>query len=137
MKIILNKLENFLKYRKEYVERCKNYCKNWEHREIYLKLYNEKSIKKCEKIIKDNFPEGTKDNLESKSFFCSPYLISIWNNNKKSKNIIYREEISDEIEKISIDKLYTVLKNNKKTYLELYVSQFSYWPIEKIVKLEI
>ena len=133
MKVILNKLEEFLKYKKEYEEWCRERCKDWKNGEIYLKLFNEKSIKKCEKIVKENFKEGTRQNSVAESYFCTPYIIFMWNNNEKSKNLVY----GDEKEKISIDELYKILKNNKKTYLELHGIPSFCWGMEKIVELEI
>jgi len=133
MKIILNKIENFLKYKKEYEKWCKERCKNWEKGDIYLKLLNEKSIKKRKEIIKENFEEGTRQNSVVESYFCTPYIIFMWNNNENSKNIVY----GDEKEKISIDKLYKILKNNKKTHLELHGTVSLGWGMEKIVELEI
>ena len=137
MKITFDNLKKFLKYRKEDIERCKEDCKNWKNGDVYKKLFNEKSIKKCKEIIKENFEEGTRQNSVVESYFCTPYLISIWNDNEDKKNIKYSEEISDEIEEISIDKLYIALKNNKKTYLKLYGISFFNLEMEKIVELEI
>jgi len=133
MKIIFNNLKKFLKYKKGYIKMCKKDCKNWTHGNIYLKLFNEKSVKKCEEIIKENFAEGTRDNMVTKSYFCTPYIIFIWNSNENSKNIVY----GDKKEKISIKKLYKILKNNKKTHLKLHGTVSLGWGMEKIVELEI
>jgi len=116
MKTILNKLENFLKYKKGYEEWCKERCKDWEKGEIYLKLLNEKSIKKRKEII---------NNLKIQdmplSYFTCPYLLYLWNGNNSAVDYKNNKSfmLDDDFGEISIDNLYKILKDNNKEHLEL------------------
>ena len=134
MKIIFNELEEFLKYKKEYEEWCKERCKDWKKGDIYLKLLNEKSIKKRKEIIK---------NLEIQdmplSYFTCPYLLYLWNGNnsavtdENSKSFVWDDDFGE----LSIDNLYKILKDNKKEHLELMADHSTAGLMSPIVELEI
>jgi len=134
MKIILNKLENFLKYKKEYEKWCKGRCKDWKNGDIYLKLLNEKSIKKRKEII---------NNLQIQdmplSYFTCPYLLYLWNGNNSAVDYKNNKSfmLDDDFGELSIDNLYKILKDNKKEHLELRADHSTAGLMFPIVELEI
>ena len=134
LKILFNKLEEFLEMKKKYHKELKKiYAKNkYEYDNVYLKLIKKSYIKNCQKIINKELKKGTKKWLFAKSYFSHPYSISIWNNDKDIKFIKWNEKIMN----ISIKKLSKILENSDKKYLELRCNFCLCGWMQKTVKLK-
>ncbi len=136
MKILFNKLDEFLEMKKNYYEGLREIYANKrkKHRDIYLKLLKQKYSKNCQEIADKELKEGTNEWLTAKSYFSHPYFISIWNNDEdKDKKFIKWEE---KIMNISIKKLSKILENSDKKYLELSCNMGICMWMKPIVKLE-
>ena len=135
MKTILNNLEKYLttekELRKDYITSCEQ--KKWNNSEIHLQLFNEKSIKKCEEIIEKKLENDYKDKFYALTYFCIPFLITLWTNNKDKKTIRWDNEQKD----LSINDLYKILKDSKKKYLKLCGTMWYTGMLVSIVELEI
>ena len=135
MKILLNELNDFLKFKKKYYNDLKKSCKQqkWgKHSNTYLKLLKQKYIIDCQEILKTELQDDPWQHIIAESYFCSPYSISLWNDNKDMEFIDWNEKIMN----ISVKKLLKILKNSNKKYLELRCNHsLSGW-MQPTVKLE-
>lgn len=122
MTIILDRIKEVkktMKNNKEFVRREYLNNINFPYRETYLKLFNEKSMKKCEEVINkeiDNEWERTK----AISYFCRIYKIAMWNGESwiddQDRKIIIWE---DKFGKMCIKNLYKILNKYDKEHLSV------------------
>jgi len=135
MKVILNKIKDWKKWRKWYYKYIiDGYKKNKsKYSETFIKLSKTKDVKKCKEIVKNEFEEQDIRSL-SQAIYLFCHLWMVIGTQKDDKQSCVKWE---KYKRPSIRKLKKVLKENNYKEIELkavgFISGY-FMPIVRIVR---
>jgi len=133
MRVVLNNIKEWKNSKKKYNKYCKNLCKEekWKRNEVFLKLFNLKSIKKCKEIIKKEFKEEEiKERGMAYYLFCDIFKIEGIKEDNKRYFLKWEKNRNP-----SIKELKKIMKENNYKEIELKAGGFYYMPRRIIARI--